>query len=143
MKEKLTDYLGACASNMLRDEPFSNWRFERSIENDLEEPIVQYVFPEHSMDLRCDGDEKIDVIFLSEERQGPQDGNLFEVPFTWSRDQVLSHFGPPAKSGPKVTDPILGNYGEWDRFVRQGYTVHFEYRTDRDEIRQITLSRKK
>jgi hypothetical protein len=139
MRKKITDYLGAPASIMLREEPFSNWRFEKSLEKDLEEPIIQYVFTGHAVALRCDCDEKIGTIFLRADKHDKQDGNLFEVPFVWTRGQVLTHFGPPSKSGPKVVDPILGDYGAWDRFSFQDYSVHIEYRTDRDEIRRVTL----
>ena len=136
---KIADYLGGQASIMLNDEPFSKWRFHKSVEKDLEEPIIQYVFPRHAMALRCDRDDNIRVIFLRADKHDKEDGSLFEVPFACSRDQVIAHFGPPSESGTEVSDPILGNFGAWDRFSCPGYSVHIEYRTERDEIRRITL----
>jgi hypothetical protein len=40
-----------------------------------------------------------------------------------------------------MIDPILGEYGPWDRFARLGYTIHVEYRADADCIKMITLMR--
>lgn len=139
--QKIVDYLGKPVATLLQTEPFNQWSAERSIETDLEEPIIQYVFRGHAMALRCDRDDRVNVIFLRADKHNSQDGNLFEVPFEWTRDQVLKHFGLPSKSGSKTTDPILGDFGAWDRFAFQDYSVHIEFRTERDEIRRITIMR--
>jgi len=138
---KISDFLGKHVSIMLGTEPFNGWPVERSTEADLEEPIIQYVFRGHAMALRCDRDDKISVIFLRADKQNKFDENIFELPFAWTRKQVLDHYGTPSKSGERVRDPILGEYGAWDRFSRPSYAVHVEYRVDRDEIKRITLMR--
>lgn len=136
---KISDFLGKHASVLLKTEPFNKWPVERSTEDDLEEPIIQYVFGGHAMALRCDRDDAIRVIFLRADKHNKLDGNLFDVPFFWTREKVLNYFGTASKSGAKVIDPILGDYGAWDRFSLKGYTVHVEYRIDRDEVKRITL----
>jgi hypothetical protein len=142
MTKNIADYLGSPASSILQATPFKDWPVEKSFEEeDLEEPIINYVFLRHGLELRCDRDDKISVIFLySDEFNGFNEG-LFEIPFSWGRDQVLEHFGTPSKSGGKVSDPILGNYGAWDRFTLPGRVVHFEYRANSDSIKKITLMR--
>lgn len=136
---KISQYLGKHVSSILQTPPFNQWPFERSTEDELEEPIVQYVFKGHAMALRCDRNEKISVIFLRAEKHNKLDENIFEIPFVWTREQVLKHFGTPSKSGAPVTHSVLGEYGVWDRFSRPSYAIHVEYRTDRDEIKRITL----
>ena len=135
----ITEFLGKHVSSILEREPFKNWPVERSVELDLEEPIIQYVFKGHALALRCDRDDKISVIFLRADYHNNLDEELFKIPFFWARKQVLDHFGTPSKSGEKISDPILGEYGAWDRFELPTYTVHIEYRTDRDEIKRITV----
>lgn len=141
MKKKISDYLGLHASIMLNDEPFKDWEFERSLEEELDPPIVHYVFPMRGLELRCDDDEKISVIFLHSDGQEVFDENLIDPPFSWTREQVVDHFGTPSKSGEKSSHPILGAYGAWDRFAMSGYTIRFEYKMDSAGIRKITLMR--
>ena len=84
---------------------------------------------------------KISMIFLRADDHDNSDDYLFEIPFTWTREQVLKHFGSPSKSGGKTSHPILGKFGAWDRFSLPNYTIHFEFRVDRDAIKGITLMR--
>src|SRR6516162_3551186 len=118
---KLPEYLGKHATHLLRDEPFKNWQVERSLERDLK--IIHYVFQGHGLELRCDRNENISVIFLFSDDGNCFPDTLFEVPFLWNREQVLARFGAPSKSGEKRTDPILGTYGPWDRFAQQDFTI--------------------
>jgi len=138
---RISEFLGNHVSSILREAPFKNWPVEQSSEDDLEEPGTDYQFREHGLELRCDLDDKVRVIFLHAEDLGGFDEGLLEIPFSSSRTQVQEYFGTPSKSGGKYSDPVLGEYGEWDRFERQGYAIHIEYRTDSDRIRQITLMR--
>jgi len=126
---------------MLRDAPFKDWVFERSLEKDLDPPIIHYVFPRHGLELRCDDDEKICVIFLYSNESDLFDDVLIEPHFSWSRQQVVEYFGSPSKSGGRSNHPILGDYGAWDRFSMPGYTVRFEYEMDSDHIQKITFMR--
>jgi len=139
MTKNIADYLGSPASSLLQTTPFKDWSVEKSFEEDIDVPIIHYVFQRHGLELRCDRDDKISVIFLYSDEFDGFDESLFEIPFSWGRDQVLEHFGSPSKSGGKVSDPILGNYGAWDRFTLPGHVVHFEYRANFDGIKKITL----
>lgn len=141
MKENITDYLGYQASIMLRDEPFKNWVVERSLEEDLDPPIIHYFFAYRGLELRCDDDEKISVIFLRSDENDKFDDTLIEPYFSWNRKQVMEHFGSPTKSCDKSSHPILGDYGAWDRFTMPNYVVRFEYRMDSASIRTITFMR--
>ncbi len=139
MTKEIAGYLGKQAATMLEATPFKVWPVEKSFEEDLKE--FHYVFKQHGLELRCDSSGKIGVIFM---RSGARDGfdeSLFDIPFFWERRQVLEHLGAPAKSGGRTCDPILGDYGAWDRFVMPGHAIHVEYRTDSDSIKLITLMR--
>ncbi len=136
-----SNYLGKHVSTMLAEHPFKDWSFERSVEMDLEPPIAQYVFGNHGLALQCDQDEKISVIFLFSDKYDGFDESLMEFPFSWKREQVVGHFGTPTKGGGRMKDPILGEYGGWDRFDYPNYTVHIEYRPDSDRIKMVTLMR--
>jgi len=138
---KIADFLGKAVSNMLQEEPFKNWPFDKSVDDDLEETITNYVFIKHGLALSCDADGKISSIFLYSDKYNGFDESLFEIPFSLRREQVLAHFGIPAKSGKQHSDPILGEYGEWDRFTQANYVIHIEYRRDCDGIKMITLMR--
>lgn len=141
MKKRISDYLDFQASIMLKDEPFKNWAVERSLEEDLDPPIVHYVFPRRGLELRCDDDEKISVIFLRSHEGDVFGDTLIEPSFSWTRQQVLEHFGCPSKSGDKSSHPILGDSGAWDRFAMPGYTIRCEYKMDSAGIQKITFMR--
>lgn len=126
---------------MLDDAPFNLWPVEKSFEKDLAEPIFHYVFPQHGLELRCDCDDKISVIFLYSDEFNGFDEKKLDAPFSSSRKKTIELFGAPSKSSGKINDPILGECGAWDRFARVGHTIHIEYRTDADRINKITLIR--
>jgi hypothetical protein len=139
MIERLNRFLGEPAVNLLMTAPFSQWRFERSIDDDLPERIVNYGFAAHGLSLVCDdGDEKIQTIFLYASRF---DQSLIEISFSSSRQDVLNDLGEPTKSGEAHTHAILGDYGAWDRFDGTRCVVHVEYQPDVDRIKMITLMR--
>jgi hypothetical protein len=137
----LTNYLGSPASAVLRNEPFKNWIFEKSFENDLEEPLIDYVFAQNGVDLVCDRNDKVTTIFLYSDEARCFKESLQDLPFSSTRQEVVDRLGPPSKSGGGIKDPILGEYGAWDRFARPNYTIHVEYRVDADVIKKITLMR--
>jgi hypothetical protein len=139
--KKITEYLGGDVGVLLKDEPFSEWGVTRTEENELEPPIVYYVFPEKGLALQCGVDERISVIFLRSREGGSFDGELIspDLSFAWSREQVLQHLGCPSKSGPKGVRPYLGAYGAWDRFDGASCVIHVEYSVDADRVNEITL----
>lgn len=139
--ESLASYLGSDASLLLADWPFKNWIFVKSFEDDLESPLIDYVFAQDGLDLVCDGDNKVRSIFIYSTVSRTFKEGVEDLPFTFSRQEVVAHLGSPAKSGRRISDPILGEYGAWDRFTRSSYVVHVEYRIDADGISKITLMR--
>lgn len=139
--ETLANYLGKKAAALLYDAPFKDWTFEKSLETGLEKPLVDYVFSEDGLDFVCDSDDNVQTIFLyCDESRCFREG-VKDLPFTSSRQEVLARLGPASKSGGRIRDPILGEHGEWDRFVRTGYVIHVEYRFNADVIKKITLMR--
>lgn len=139
--EELADYLGKDVAILLADEPFRHWAFNRTVETDLENPVIDYVFLNGGMDVVCDSRDKVASIFLysNESRKFKQDiGNL---PFSCGRLEIIARHGSPSKRGDKIKDPILGEHGAWDRFMRSGYAIHVEYQLDVDAIKMITLMR--
>jgi len=131
-------YLGFHISKLLVDLPFSNWAVEKSIEEDLEEKRVFYVFPGKGLQLRCDSEDNIRVIFL-DDSGGNLGKTMADLSFSQNRSDVIEKLGCPSKSGEKRKHPILGDYGAWDRFPQKDYTLHIEYRPDSETIRQITF----
>jgi hypothetical protein len=69
------------------------------------------------------------------------DGYRPRLPFTSSRREVLARLGSPSLSRARISDPLLGEYGEADSFTRANYAIHVEYRLDVDVINKITLMR--
>lgn len=136
--ETLARYLGRPVDEFLSDVPFKFWRVEKSYENDLDEPVVDFVFPQDGVQLSCDGDETLRTIFLEAEEF---DEHLLGFPFSLCRQQVLERFGKPTRSGEGHIDAVLGAYGAWDRFDGAQYCLHIQYRPDADCIKKVTLMR--
>lgn len=139
--ETLANYLGKKASTLLGDPPFKNWTFKKSFENDLEKPLIDYVFAQDGFDFVCDDEDKVQTIFLFCDETRRFKEEVQDLPFISSRQAVIDRLGPPSKSGEKVSSRILGEYGAWDRFARPEYTIHVEYRLNADVINKITLMR--
>ena len=129
------------ASTLLADEPFGRWPLEKSFETDLEEPLIDYVFPQNGMDFVCGSDDRVQTIFLHADGSRYFKDGVDDLPFSSGRRQVIDRLGSPTESGGNVSHPVLGDYGPWDRFARPGYVIHVQYRPDADEIGLITLTR--
>lgn len=138
MTEPLIAYLGKPASVLLASPPFKFWTFKRSVEEDLPERLIDYVCAQHGLSLVCDSDDKIRSIFLEADHF---EQNLLDIPFSSSRADVLSLLGIPSKIGNPHTDPILGEYGAWDRFDWSSHSIHIEYQPHADRIKMVTLMR--
>ena len=139
--ETLASYLGRDASLLLADAPFKSWILEKSLETDLEKPRGDYVFAHDGMDFICDDKDKVRTIFLYSDKTRCFKERLQDLPLTSTRQEVLAHLGSPVKSSHPISDPILGEYGMWDRFTRSGSVIHVEYHADSDTIKKITLMR--
>ena len=137
----IADFLGKNVASMLKEMPFKNWPVERAYEDGLEEPIIHYIFPKNGIELRCDQNDKISVIFLYFDKYGGFDESLFGVSFLWNHERILEHFGNPSKTGDKSNHPILGEWGAWDRFERHGFAIHVEYQIDSGGVKKFTLMR--
>jgi hypothetical protein len=139
--EKLASYLGKEASFFLADDPFKKWSFKRTLENDLDQPLIDYVFARDGMDFVCDERDRLRSIFLYSDKSRCFSEQVEDLPLTSNRQEVVARLGLPTKSGQRLSDPILGEYGPWDRFSRSGYAVHVEYRLDADIINKVTVMR--
>jgi hypothetical protein len=134
---RMAEYLGTDVSCILRSHPFKDWCFERSVERNLDEPRVYYVFKQRGLDIECDYNDVVSTIFI---RREECDGfTLSEIPFSLVRREVLECLGVPSKSGGMITDPISGPQGGWDRFAHADFTIHIEYTNDTSGIKMITL----
>lgn len=141
MINNIEKYLGNRASDIFLETPFKDWVFERRVENDLREPRIDYVFIKNGIDFVCDGEEKIRTIFIYNDDNRCFEEGIEDFPFSLTRGEVLRRLGSPSKSGGLVNDPILGDSGAWDRFVRPDYSIHVEYRLHSDCINKITFMR--
>ncbi|WP_146606172.1 hypothetical protein [Mesorhizobium kowhaii] len=138
MTNTILSYLGKPVSLLLTSPPFKSWKFKKTVDDDLPEIRINYVSARNKFSIICDDDEKIDTIFIE---SGNLDRDLFSIPFLWSRDDVLSNLGAPSKSGEARRDPILGEYGPWDRFDEAHHSIHVSYQAHADRIRMVTLMR--
>ena len=136
MTVPLARYLGRPVDELLHVEPFSKWRFVRSVEHEPSTEI-SYEFDSHGVDVTCDEFECIKAMFL---RNGAGE-SLAGLSFSACRREVLRRFGIPEKSGSPHQIPGLGACGAWDRFRFASGTLHVEYRVEGDEIAMITLIR--
>lgn len=137
----MTEFLGKHISKMLDLDPFKSWSVKRSIEHDLEERRIHYVFENHGLEVQCDGKDHVQTIFMYSEKHGGFDESLLDFSLASSREQVLAHLGTPSRSGERINDPILGECGAWDRFdyTEPNLSAHFEYRLDGQGISKFTL----
>lgn len=131
----LFEHLGTHVSGLLSLQPFSNWDFARTKEEDLPETEVYYEFEGHGVDVVCDASERIRTIFL----KGGDGEALFGVPFSLKRNDVLDRYGSPSQSGLAVRHPVLGDSGAWDRFTLDAGVLHVQYKFGQDKIEMITL----
>ncbi len=138
MTEQLSDYLGKPASILLSSTPFNLWSFVRTVDEDLPERGVNYASEPHGLSLGCDSAEHIHSIFVSLDHI---DQDLLNIPISSNRADVLVSQGVPTKSGAAHSDPILGEYGAWDRFDGPSYSMHVEYYPHEDRIKMVTLMR--
>jgi hypothetical protein len=129
------------ASVLLTDPPFKDWAVGKSFETGLEKLRIDYVFAQNGMAFVCDENDKVDTIFLFNDKSRCFKDGVQDLPFNANRREVIARLGSPSKSGGKISDPILGAYGAWDRFARSGYAIHVEYRLDVEVINKITLMR--
>jgi len=139
--DNLEKYLGKPVSYMLSESPFRDWKFQKSVEEDLEKPRIDYIFPQGGLDLICDADDKVRTIFIYNDELRHFEGEILNPPLSSNRQEVIERLGPPSKNGCPLNDPILGEFGPWDRFARPGYSIHVEYKVDCDHIKKITFMR--
>ena len=137
----LVSYLGGPASAMLSDAPFKDWKVERSVEPELPERRIYYTFPNNGLDARCDARDKVATIFIYADEARRFEESIVDLPLTSTRREIHERLGPPTRSGPGLKDPIIGEFGAWDRFKLPGYSLHVEYRVGLDCIRMVTLMR--
>jgi hypothetical protein len=139
--KSVATYLGQPASDMLSDVPFKYWTFERSFDNDLDEPVIDYIFLNNGMDLVCDQDDRVTTIFLHFGEDRHFDEVVLDLPPLSTRKDVVERLGLPSQHGDGAIDPILGGFGAWDRFSNPEYTIHIEYRVGIDRVKKLTFMR--
>lgn len=137
----LASYLGRPADELLAVPPFSGWQWHRSVEKDLDSPLIDYVSQQEGMDFVCDEAENVRTIFAYNDPTRRFVDGLDDLPFSFTRQQVRDRLGRPSKSGEPMTDSILGMFGAWDRFENTQFTVHIEYQLDSMSIKKITIMR--
>lgn len=139
--EMIAGYLGKDSSVILSKYPFINWKYKKTIEPDLENTQFDYVFPNHGVDFVSDEQDKVCSIFLYHDESRKFGEGIKDMKMTSSREEVRAQFGAPSNSGSGLSDPVLGEYGAWDRFSRDGFSIHIEYRVNSDAISKVTLMR--
>lgn len=135
---EISSYIGRPIRQLLAAEPVRQWIFTRTVETDLDQPLVCYEFKDRGVEIDCDEDEIINAVFLHR----TSDSEVVSgVSFAMSRNQALSTFGPPSRSGEARHAPV-DEVRPWDRFDREGVTLHLEYEPNGSAIRLITYMRR-
>jgi hypothetical protein len=57
------------------------------------------------------------------------------------RAALWARLGRPAESGDPHRVPFLGDYGPWDRWLRDDVVLHAQYDLDGENLHRITLTR--
>lgn len=137
----MTEFLGESISKLLEIAPFRSWSVRRIIEDTFDERIVQYVFDDSGLEVQCDGNDRVQTIFMYSEKHGGFDESLLDFSFDTSREQILAQLGTPSKSGERISDALIGESGAWDSFdyTEPDLSAHFEYRLDGEGINKFTL----
>lgn len=137
---ELAKYLGRDVGCLLSAKPFCDWQITRSVYDDSDPPLVGYVFDSRGVQLNCDREsEKVRSLFF--EKGGYAESLSSDISFSLRKQDVRSLFGPPSKSGDKLTHAVLGDFGPWDRFQFANFVLHIEYGFTDDCIERITLMR--
>ncbi len=137
----IASLLGMPASDALRSPLLAGLDFERSVETDLPEIIVEYTCDDRGVEVHADADERVQTVFLTRVEASPFSDGLDDLRFAWTQPEARRRLGEPERSGPRYDDPILGVYGPWDRFARDGHAIHVRFDLDRGEITRITFMR--
>lgn len=132
-------YLGKNACEILLSNSYRDWSCEKSIESDPDLNYIYYIFPKNGLELRCDINDRIDVIFLYRDKYGGFDERFLKLPFTWDRHQVRSYLGSPSQSGEMSQHPILGVFGARDTFRLDRFSTRIGYCSDREQIENICI----
>jgi hypothetical protein len=136
----LIPFLGRPVSEVLGVKPYKDWPYIKSRDEDM--PIfmanVHFEFKSHGLALSCNASEILTTVFLFAEGFGDVEADE-EIVFAKSRDDIRARYGEPTKSGAAHYDSSLGKIGAWDRFDMTDYCLHFEFFSDRDAVKQITM----
>lgn len=134
-------YLGQPIADVLSVSPFNEWDFERSIESDLPSPVIDYVFANNGVEIGCDQDDHVRVIFYRDVQDTGAGNDFFNLPFATTREEFINRLGEPTKSGKARFDSVLGRYGPWIRYDGPDYVTHIQFYPDEDRVKQFTLMR--
>lgn len=136
---KLSSFIGKSIDSLLEKKPFSDWNLEKSLDDEGEELVYHYVFIENGLEVRCNEDLKICVIFINSSEYGGFKEEFEDAPLTSEKSEVINGFGAPTMSGGPVDHPILGRSGAWDLFVLDDFAIHFQYKIGSEKIERITI----
>ncbi len=133
---RLERCLGISIHDLLAVHPFDTWRFARSVDDDVLPKRINFEFDGYGVDVVCDEDERVCVIFLRSDAE-----STFGIPFSLTQDEVRRRFGTPLKTGGPSRIPGLGEKGAWDLFTLGTERLHVHYRLERNDVEMITLMR--
>lgn len=132
---RIASFMGAPVSKLLTAPELSHRTPTRSVDD--EDGEVRYEYEGRGLELICDEQERVATIFFHADGEE----SLAELPFSLTRRQVHARLGAPAKTGEPRIDAILGAYGAWDRFERDGITLHVQYSAHNEMIEMLTIMR--
>jgi len=64
---------------------------------------------------------------------------ILDLDRTMGRSDVLSLLGDPISTGEPHSDPILGEFGAWEKYFYNNLYVHIEHECEDRNIKQITI----
>ncbi len=133
---------GGRADSPFRDGRLGSTKGTREVFSELPRPLIHDLFPAHGLEFRSDDANQVQTVFLAGPSRTVVTVSGIDLRLGLTRAEVVASLGAASASGPPVHDPILGDYGPWDRFVMPGCRVHVEYALQGDGVRRMTFSRR-
>ena len=135
-------YLGRPFTDLRAHREISSWQYVLDDEELGGDPGDRsYIFSSHGLEVECDSDDRISVVFLHAKTQGGFDQSLISFDFSASQATVRAKFGAPSRTGVANNYPGLGQLGAWDRYDFDDRCLHFQYATSGEGISMITIMR--
>ncbi len=89
-----------------------------------------------SWEISLDENQLIKTIFI----HNPDKLAIYTgISSTTTNAEIEQRFGEPSSSGAQQEIELLGKYGCWERYDKDGYSLHIQHEIDSFEIKLVTV----